>query len=59
MRDLGPVGVDARRRRTLRRRLYYGKIPTGYGILIIMINLSPLGLRSLDVLMDTVDVYFG
>ena len=59
MRDLDPVGVDARRRRTLRRRLYYGKILTEYGILIVMINLSPLGLRSLDVLMDTVDVYFG
>ena len=27
VRDLDPVGVDARRRRALRRRLYYGKSP--------------------------------
>ena len=27
MRDLGPAGVDARLRRTLRRRLYYRKGP--------------------------------
>ena len=35
------------------------KVPTGYGILIVMISLSPLGLRARGVLMETVDAYYG
>ena len=60
MKDLDPVGVDTRRGRALRRCLYYGiKVPAGYGILIVMTSLSPLGLRARGVLMETVDAYYG
>ena len=40
MKELDPVSVDTRRRRALRRCLYYDKSPNRYGILIVMINLS-------------------
>ena len=59
MKTLDPVGVDTRRRRALRCCLYYVKVPTGYGILIVMISLSPLGLRARGVLMETVDAHYG
>ena len=57
MKDLDHVGFDARRRTALRRHLHYGKVSTGYGILMVMISLSPLGFRSMEILMDTVDAY--
>ena len=34
------------------------KVPTGYGILIVMISLSILGLRARGVLMEAVDAYY-
>ena len=60
MKDLNPVGVDTRRGRALRHCLNtIVKVQTGYGILIVMISLSPLGLRARGVLMETVDAYYG
>ena len=35
------------------------QVSTRYDMLMVMISLSFLGLRSTDVLMDTVDAYFG
>ena len=35
------------------------KVPTGYGILMAMINWSHSDLRSMDVLMGTVDAYYA
>ena len=35
------------------------KVPTGYSILMIMISLSPLGLRVRDVLIEAVEAYYG
>ena len=35
------------------------KVQTRYGILLLMISLSLLGLRASDVLMETVDAYYG
>ena len=57
MRDLGPVGDDARRRAVLRRHLYYGKSPSRVCILMVVISLSSLGLRSTDVLMDMAEKF--
>ena len=59
MKKPDPVGVDTKRGRAMRRAYTMIKVPTGYGILIVMISLSPLGLRARGVLMETVDAYYG
>ena len=56
-RDLYPVGVDARQRRALRRRLYYGKSRNSVLHLDGCDSFKPFG--STDVMMDTVDEYYG
>ena len=58
-RELDPAGVDERQKRTLRPRLYYSKGPKWIGILMVMISLSHLGVRFTDLLMYTVDTYYG
>ena len=58
MKDLDPAGVDTRRGKHWDIAYTMGKVQTGYGILIVMINLSPLRLRTRGVLMETVDAYY-
>ena len=53
MRDLDPVSVDARQRTELRRYLYYDKSPNRVWHLD-----NIMGLRSTDLLMDTVDAHY-
>ena len=53
MRDLDPVGVDARWKTALRRYLYYGKSPNRVWHLD-----NIMGLRSTNLLMDTVDAHY-
>ena len=58
-KDLDSAGVDERQKRTLKPRLCCSKGPEWVGILMAMISLSNLGLRFTDLLMDTVDTYYG
>ena len=58
-KDLDPFGVDARRGRALRRCLYYGKSPNRLWHVHSYDKFKPFGYESKDVLMETVDAYYG
>ena len=59
MRDLDPSNVAATWRKTLDIAYTIVNVPTGYGILMVLISLSLLDLGSTNVLMDKIDAYCG